>query len=1843
MASFTVNVKGASYTVNAPDEDTAWVWANQAHDEGMQVASKKSTQRTAGQAITDPLLSIGVGLGGLAQIPGQVATLTGATNVGSTMAKPGEAATDYFKSLQSEGLKARQALANKAMSDAEKEGVLSEFATAIKQTVTDPALLSTFVFEQLPMLLGPQAAATVTTKLGVKGIQTAATVEAKKLAEAALAKKATAAAVGTGAGMQGAGVGSDTYKEALKLLKEQYPDMPPEEREKIALNKGRVAALEAAAISVAAGQLPGASALEKRMAGLPGAGRVKTAAGETLNELLEEGGGKFASNVGLQEIDPTRLLTQGVGTAAGLGAIGGGTLGGILGKHTEPNTPGVTGAPGAPGQSLIDRTVAARAAEDAEAEAAAAAEAKDKTEAEAAAQAAAGTPVITKKGRKGKAAAVAPEATVEEEPGVASTILDEEKLVDIGVKKNKSAKTAFSVLNGADVSDPAQLPKILAVLRGQVKYHTEKGDTERVAKIQSFIDDITPTTEAPAVETPAAEVPTAPVAEIPALEFTQPVAPTIAEDQNVAAPVGESVGASASVVSEPIVPAAPEGVAEAQPVGVVPTEQDADAIAGREGQQPAALTEAPAPVPEVPTTERMSDDSNGVIKSVIERVGVYNSPSSSLSQRYNATDIIYAIATDKETPKAAKDFALRALKNAIDPSDMRPSLRGKYDETVKDVPEDDTPWGSYKNVVEVGTPEANAIAAATATPEFVTAVNAGKTRKAVQEIFNTSPDNSIIKLVAEKLLKASTLPKLSVAPSGVLRGKSAENIVGEYSAANDTARLDADVLTPSNLIHEVMHGFFASKIDMYLKGNLDAQIKRIDDLYQHLLKEYPQLKKQYGMTNLQEFVAEAMSNSEFQNLLKDIPYKKSNYFREFAKAVLRVLGITDKVPAWNAAAEALLSVEVAMDSGRALQESRAGYYVDTLPNYAQDAATIAQQGNMVGKAGERPGLVGKLTEVDVRVSVVDRYAKLTKILAEAYGGVRSLAGRINPESAIRQAVDANKVVASVMREGTLKFNADGIGEATELRMEDGTKVSAVAVIDEMKKYAKQEGVSYEAYDNTVSNVEYGHRIHNLYLRNDDIDSQIAVLRARPNQTPTTRKKIAELTSRKIPNPGMSRADAAVREAMFQGSAEYKRISAMKDAIRFSLIDRMVEAGRINADLAGTWKDATGYIPFDRLNDFEQRLMSTGGPAKGLAAMSTMKNFVGSDRKITSTMDSFMRFVDWSTTQALQNKAAYSAITDMELLGYATRGPKVRHDAPGKDNIYIYENGDKIQYDVPDMSIAVAFMGAPEGSVPSIIRGLQKSAQLLRAGVTIIPAFSVKQVAEDITRAMMQSGVKNPLMLIPRILYNFPKISVAEFAGKKLSSVRELEKLGVFGTYAMDTSDYVKNVQIEAGVLKRGMVDTFIHYGEILSKASDFAVREAIYKQTLAETKSATQPEGDKLLAEHRAREIINFSRKGTSKSIDYIARMAPFVNAQIQGMDKLLQAMAGNEAGTGLSPSKAKAVFWRRATVMTAASIGYAMMLSGDDEYEKQEDYIKFGSWFLPFGKDLAGVPMGIPVPKEIGLFFKVIPEAVVAYYKNQGTPEQRDALDLMGAVVRQFGTVALSVPAPTLLKALGEWATNYSFLMQRPLESASQQRLEAFERYGNQTSQVTKDMSKIMYHLGMGISPDVKIAISPIHIENMLRNLFGTTAGITLSVMDRLSNPNAPSRPLNKELWAQFFGASQFMQDEVGSRYIQDLYKLNDQASTVHNTMKDLEKKDSKMLGQYITENKANLAMYDTTSALIKDIHKLNDVAGYIQRDAKMTPDAKAVKMLELRKSAAKIASTVKKLKQAKREVNAQ
>ena len=348
-----------SYVVGLPNGRSIEFPDTVSREEAARVIQRQfpelaSKERTYGEAFSDIGAAGLGGIGSLVQLPGQLYGLATGDFSKTGALGAGQELEEYAKGLKSKGLLAREAARDVAMQNAEKQGQFQAFKTAIGQTVSDPALLSTFLAEQLPQIIpaaltgGTTAALTSGNVLAKAATRQISKEAAEKVAQREAIRAGTTAAVGTGAVQQGADIGAGTYDEVVKELVSK--GATPEQAGQAAINLARASGVSGAALSLIANRyLPGGQALERVLAGgstgkglLMGA--ATGAAKELPSEILEETGGRFTQNLALREVKPEQSLTQGLGATAGQAALGAVGLGGVAGAiggrgGAEPEVP----------------------------------------------------------------------------------------------------------------------------------------------------------------------------------------------------------------------------------------------------------------------------------------------------------------------------------------------------------------------------------------------------------------------------------------------------------------------------------------------------------------------------------------------------------------------------------------------------------------------------------------------------------------------------------------------------------------------------------------------------------------------------------------------------------------------------------------------------------------------------------------------------------------------------------------------------------------------------------------------------------------------------------------------------------------------------------------------------------------------------------------------------------------------------------------------------------------------------------------------------------------------------------------------------------------------------------------------------------------------------------------------------------------------------------------------------------------------------------------------------------------------------------------------------------------
>ena len=499
-----------------------------------------------------------------------------------------------------------------------------------------------------------------------------------------------------------------------------------------------------------------------------------------------------------------------------------------------------------------------------------------------------------------------------------------------------------------------------------------------------------------------------------------------------------------------------------------------------------------------------------------------------------------------------------------------------------------------------------------------------------------------------------------------------------------------------------------------------------------------------------------------------------------------------------------------------------------------------------------------------------------------------------------------------------------------------------------------------------------------------------------------------------------------------------------------------------------------------------------------------------------------------------------------------------------------------------------------------LQGLGAFSNILRTTVTAMPPFALKQVTDDVQRAIMTSGVKSPTALIRMSLTNFPKLALAELRGIQHPFVKEFGALGLTGEFDFQQGKPAVSLLADLGYKPRGKVKELLHRLEGITRASDLAVRKAIYDQTIKET-------NDALLAQTRAREFINFRRRGASDFVGAMVTTIPFFNAYIQGMDVLYRAASGADSSASVNRAEARKMFWNRAATVLALSTLYAMGKSDDDDYNEMDLRTRDGNWVLGNGVKL-------PVPTELGALFKVIPERAVEYMRRQGTPEEQEAFEAVRTaaayIFEQY--VGRTVPIPQAAKPLLEAWTNHSFLTGRELEGIHQKGMLPHMRTASNTSELAIEIAKFA-------AEQVGVEVSPIMIDNALRGYLGSTAATATLVTDGLLNPTRMDRPLHK--WAL---VSNYAYDPVGTRRTSEFYDVREKVGQINNTLNDLARTDINAAEKFYNEHSQELALASAVNSTLQQIEGTRAYRKYLdsaEAAAEMTQQERQDKLEEVRK----------------------
>ena len=582
-----------------------------------------------------------------------------------------------------------------------------------------------------------------------------------------------------------------------------------------------------------------------------------------------------------------------------------------------------------------------------------------------------------------------------------------------------------------------------------------------------------------------------------------------------------------------------------------------------------------------------------------------------------------------------------------------------------------------------------------------------------------------------------------------------------------------------------------------------------------------------------------------------------------------------------------------------------------------------------------------------------------------------------------------------------------------------------------------------------------------------------------------------------------------------------------------------------------------------------------------------------NQRIADPLNNILQNASAAVTASMQNIAVSRAIRDMLYLNLAASIPEDNRE-PHPNRLGVRIKGETKWFEVQDSMLVNALQATGDVSMPFL--GLQATpARFLREMVTKDPSFMAANMLRDTLSSWVTSGVNVT-----------PVVGTLKGYGDALmgtSSAKALIASGVVGGYDFkgDSKNVMKAFRKHMK-LKSPVRHPFVSMWNALdsiSGASDSSTRIAVYNRVLKET-------GDETRAIVEALEVINFSRKGASKAMRYLTAVVPFLNARVQGLDVLYRGAKGDIAS--VDKAKRRKRFYFRALMIVSLTAAYHMAQNAGDEednpwYHNAPEHEKDNFWIIPptwFGGTRDSLAFRIPIPFEVGILFKVIPERIMQLIEGS-----TDGREIGEASVRHL-TTTFNLSFPQWFQPAFEGMINHSFYSGRPVVSYWQGRNEGWMANPESASPVAIALSE-------ALDEDLAVRVSAQKIDHVIRGYIGTLGSYALSMADSVARnaidlPDRAAKSAHEEDVIR-----RFLQEPEGKGPLQTFYDLKTELDIFTQTMNSLTEGGDLNRADKYQLSRLNLEMHrPVIEALREEITALRLFRKQLFNDRSLTPEEK-------------------------------
>lgn len=778
----------------------------------------------------------------------------------------------------------------------------------------------------------------------------------------------------------------------------------------------------------------------------------------------------------------------------------------------------------------------------------------------------------------------------------------------------------------------------------------------------------------------------------------------------------------------------------------------------------------------------------------------------------------------------------------------------------------------------------------------------------------------------------------------------------------------------------------------------------------------------------------------------------------------------------------------------------------------------------------------------IRVGAVDQYAAL-KRLDEQVHGKDMVEENITASSWVlaRMSSAANGALHTMMTAGRLRYMED----QRVISMQDGTR-GLGEVLGELGSPAEIERFfGWVAGNRSKQLAQQGRE--NLFEPNE-VEAM----------TTWNRGRLADGRSR-----------LGVYASVFREFQQY----------RDDVLSIAEETGVISGDARTLWRDEF-YVPFYRVQRDEKA--PTGPmPAAGLSRQKQMKKLKGGKENLNDLLENTMLNFHYLLEASLKNRAASQALDNAMQAGIAHQVPESNRDT--QTSTYVLRDGKKAYYQIDDPMVFNALTAlADPGMNSTMMQAMRQMKRIFTVGVTATPQFQVANLMRDSMQAVATSPVSKNAF--DNIIKGGMAYRDAKIKAKMMASGGSFHFGHVYGSSPDEIRAQMAKVRSETFTInnlkdmKQGM-NRLMAPWQKWTEFNNFTEninRARIYEQNASER--------GELYANFQARDLIDFGARGAWPAIRILTDIVPFLNARIQGLDKIYRS--GIKPGTnvvaaafgygqaGVSDKQAAARFWAVAGAMSLASVALYLNNREEEEFKKLEDWQKDSYYHFFFGD----THIQIPKPFEVGAITTLAERITEQFVDDEATG------DLFAKRLGHMLTQTFSFsPVPQAVQPMLDVYSNRDAFTGRPIESMGMDRMSPELRRRESTTRLATGISGALNATigGIGDPDDNPFALSPVQVDHLIGGYFGQLGSWGAGAIDVAWN-TAIGKEAPAKRWYEYQPVRRFYRnlgnEDIYTKYGTVFYDGLREAQRAHTDMRELREMGRLEEAQSLARNKGDL-----------------------------------------------------------------